>query len=326
MNVANLCRDLLTYLDVRSLPEVIDSTYKQTIFTAINGAAQEVYSTAAYTAKQPRGGVFRTPVTVNLTGLTQFGVLATLASPISWIGGCTIIISTESTPNQIASISGNTITLARPYLSTIGNATATIFADCVTLPADVTLVSPQSVFLATGPGLHMATGLDDLLGASFRNAQTDYGRKFSPAAYRSRPTGTPTAYFVDTFVSQTVSAKRLRVNPMPDREIGFTYEAMIRPPKVMEHPGSGSPDPGIIWVSFAQSPPTGANSEFDVIPLPAEWDELYLLPIARKRLMASAYFKNETAKPEILDQYRVAKDALAAMRPNRARPRVTPKY
>jgi len=313
MNAAELARRLLIYTDLRTLSEAstAGSEYLVGAVDAINAAAQELYSLAPdFLCVRPYGLTIRAPATITLAGLAiGSSATGTITGYASWMLGCTVRISGEPDTRLLAYAAG-VGTLSHQITTTTGTASATVYADCVSLPDEVTVVL-AGVCLADKRALAQASGSNGLAWSASR--YEDFG--LGAVSHTRGAIGQPRTYFVTaSSLADNLALPTLQIilSPMPDTVELLTFRARLRPASIS--------------VDDLDAANNGAAATKE-IPLPAGWDELFLLPFALQRFTGSAFFNNAAVKEEIARQYVVARDSIWKLHPQGGRTvRFIPSY
>lgn len=313
MNAADLARRLLIYTDNRTLSEAnsAGSEYLLGAVDAINAGAQELYSLAPdFLSVRPYGLAIRAPESITLAGLTVgSSTTGTITTYASWMLGCTVRIDGEP-DNRLLAYSGGVGTLANQITSASGTTSATVYADCLNLPTEVVNVLP-GVSLSDKRVLAQSAGVMGIGWTADR--WEDFG--MASVSLTRSSIGQPRTYFVTAnslSASGTAPALQILLAPMPDTSELLSFHARVRPISIA--------------VADLDAANNGASATKE-IPLPAGWDEMFLLPFALQRFTASPFFNNTGIKEEIARQFTTSKDSLWRMHPQRGRPvRFIPSY
>lgn len=304
MTVADIATRLLCYTDNRSLSEALTlgAEYLADVIQHINGGAQELFANGpSFLSQRPFGDVLREPTQISIaTAVEDNATAGTITTFAAWMVGCTVRIDGQ-TDNRLVSYSAGISKFLFP-LPASGTLTATVFCDAIALPTNTSRVLPRPELPGTW---YLEAAQND---QDFRDLHTqgDYGRQRRGALSLAFPTGTPTTYQVESVIldGQTQPQYYFRVLPLPERKFLLKYTAIVGPP--------------LVSVDDLDAANDGAACT-KVIPIPAGWDQLYLLPITLQRYTASPFFKNSEAKEEIARQYRAALVGLTASSPQSER-------
>ena len=314
MNILEAVELLIVHFapEERSIPDSND--YKgrcASVLKAINGALQEFYASGpAWKRKGTRGFMLRAPVTVQASVThgsdeIDFG--------LTWqdaFAGCTVAIAGAATDNELLGSESENILLL-PHDGPGGTVSVVVLGDCVNLADDVhTVLAP--VMIVGGPQLSAVPGKAYLQLRS--PSETDYGRHLLVPGARistdrkSQSTGTPQLYCVETDVEDPYASPvlRLRVSPAPNADIQVTHEARLKVPRF----------------TTADLATRTVGQPYPNLPVPHDFAESILLPIAAKRLMESPFFRTGPHTTEIESQYKLARKELEPMAPQ-SRPAAT---
>jgi len=269
----------------RSIPENTEYPGRVSEATrALNAALQELYGDGApWMRKGSEGFLLSAPTTVNAT-VTAASKSADFAG--AWLArfaGCTCRIAGASTDNVILTADSNGLaSLLFPHDGATGSADVTIYHDSLDLPSTVCAVlRPVSIkgvcFLSPVGGPASLDGVspgEDYEFDKRASIDPDYLSK-------SQYLGNPQLYTVDTFTADEISSPilRLRISPAPDRQLMLEARVQYAAPNLQNY---------------------GAD---DVLPVPFQYAESILLPIATHLLTASPFFRNAAAAAEISRQY-----------------------
>jgi hypothetical protein len=299
---------MLRYIGVVQLPPLLAGSENEDlqpgdlddVCASINGAMQEIWDCSPGESKERHiGSVLHapTPVTLNVSKFSQ--TISGITPWEDWMLGCSIRIDGDDQDNEI----GSQATLAVPFMgNTATNVHAVIYGDCIQLdPSIEKVIAP--VEIPNQFPIYPAKSRQEfyqILGAPI---VTDSGFGTFPAspffAFYRRIIARPRAWYIEGAMSATSVAKRMRIAPMPDGNYPLSYRVTINPPKFTPS--------DIIGAADFVDPMTQA-------PIPNDWIESILAPIALQRFTAHPNFKNESAKTEIGRQYSVAKGILSNSR------------
>lgn len=295
MTVAEIAKLLLHYSDQHTLTAaaVADDNsglYLADVVRHINGGAQELFAEGPeFLSRRPIGGVLPEPVQTTINSAVQYSTTAgVITTHSAWMTGCTVRI--EGQPdNRLISYNAGVSKFLLP-LPTSGNITATIYADAYFLGASVSQILPRPEI----PGSHY---LEPALSESDLQdiyVEQDYGRaRHSNPISTTSPVGTPLRYWIEPILVDGEPQPRfyLRVLPMPNKLFWLKFSALVSPP--------------IVAVSDLDAANEGAGCT-KTIPIPTDWNALYLIPIILQRYTGSPMFRNAEALKEINRQYTAA--------------------
>jgi hypothetical protein len=287
----------------RSIPESNDYPGRHAEVTrALNSALQELYGDGApWMRKGSEGFLLHPPQAATVT-VTAGGKSADFGDDWQdWFTGCTCRINGASVDNVITTAhEGGTATLLFPHDGPSGDASVTIYHDSLTLPATVcNVMRPVSV-----KGEHFLTpvnGPAKLDGYLANEHDYDFDRRVSTTGAhtylpKGQCLGTPSLYTVDTHTADEMASPvlRLRLSPAPDRQM--LLEARVQ-----------------------YAAPDLSNYGYDdVLPVPFQYAESILLPIATQILSGSPFFRNTSAAGEIARQYSRALELAKSSTPQAA--------
>jgi hypothetical protein len=303
MTFLQLAPRLLTYFapEEREIPD--SSTYpgrNADVLGAINGALQELYGESGpWTRNRDAGTWLNAPATSVPITVTNGSATASISSGAwkAWFAGCTIAIDGSTIDNRIMNADSSAIVLKFPHDGPTGTTTATIYHDSIAVPTDVAKVLEpvriqglrMSPMGNAGDGL-TSRSVDDY---SFRRKTLDVVQTPGRIATRlARPAG----YYTDTWLPSASAMPQIRLylSTAPAESMQVEYKAVL-------------------------VAPLGAALNTDPIPVPLDYVESLLLPIARQRLTASDFFRSESAKPEIQRAFGVAMKLLETLKPRTRR-------
>jgi hypothetical protein len=308
--------DLLRYIGVTGFTAVandqrlnrpgLDNDDIRRALAALNSVLQTVQKYGPQALKDDeRAAFFNNPANVAITALVANGQSATLsAPPPAWMLGCSILIAGDSDINRIMDITGSDLSLLRGYRGPGGVVSATVYADCALLGADIAAVlEPVNGSQITGTLTNHKT-LRHADIDTFLNFQREIASQASPANL----VGIASIYHVERRRDGDLF---LRVAPIPASAINVTFKAKLRAERVDEGiiDESGVSDPGYEFKSLNQD---------DV--------ESILLPIARWKFFTHPALKNAEARQAVKMEYDEAILALrngASFEPNVAAEHVT---
>ena len=305
MIVSDIAKLLLHYSDQHTLAAAATADagsglYLKDVCRAINAGAQELFAKAPpHVSRRPRGAVLPAPKPITIASATQYSAIAgTITTFANWMVGCTVRLPGHP-DNRLLSYEANVATFQIPLLVT-GTLDAIVFGDAIQLDEDVSEVLPRPeipdcrilVPAQSESALHAATG----------DREHDYGHERGGQIITIPTPGEPTTYWIEGMIVAGANKPRIyfRVLPIPDRAYPLKYQVKIAPPAV--------------GVDDLDAENEGAACTIE-IPIPTDWNELYLIPIILQRYTASPMFRNQTAKQEIGRQYIEALNGLQTIQP-----------
>ena len=316
MLVSDLAKRLLVFTDQRTLSEALaaGTEYLESAVDALNSAAQQIYLLGPSSISVRDFGLVTQPVTLTAITGTALSTSATFGSAAPWMAGCTFVVDGDGY-NRVLELSGNVATIQNPLKSAKTTAPTTIWNDGLT-------ISPEIVELLDGVTLddtitlRPATNEQNLYSESAIYGTTDYGRNFPNRMSARPPTpGQPRAFYVAfTNPNQNTTTEQqpafMRLCPYPLVAHTIRFRARVRPTKITVADLDASND---------------GDACTKQIPIPAGWDELLLLPVAKQIFTGSPFFNNTAQRDEIARAYKQAMDSLDNMRGQSMRPlRFTP--
>lgn len=285
------------------------------VLQAINGAFQEITSITgkAWQRKVRRGYVFDAPVAVavQVTRGSRVADITTVESAGDNLSGRLLAI--EGNDARIEWQSGKTdntysVTLTDEWRGTTGTKTATLYGDARMLENDVLQVCDQ-------------VELDERYDLPLVNSERQALHRCRVAAHQ---------YDYGFVPSQNRST-----TPVPWN--GLAGEPVACIAEIVQDDG-GFTSPGRMILTVYPPPATGPNvirttvalKGFRVLPtddlntlqlpVPHDYAETILIPIAAQRLIASPMFRNDSVRDEISRQYEVAISSLRSLAPRRKNP------
>lgn len=280
----------------RAIPDAADYPGRNAwVKSSINGAIQEYWEkTGATTREDEVGGIIYAPTTVTIA-VTEGSSDATIATEYApWMAGCSIVIVGHDIDNQIrnAETNGTGAVLKYPYGGTTGTVAALVYHDSLIIRNDVmqvlkpVRVDRQEIMPIANPG-----NFGTRVYGDFGRNQHTY---LIPLNSRVADTvGTICGYKVETY-SPTVTGEplnRMKLAPAPAYAGIIDYMAKLKPAPI---------------VSLASS---------STLPIPNQFVESILFPMARKRLSTCPFFSNLGAVAGIESAYQTALIDAAAMIP-----------
>jgi hypothetical protein len=300
VNVTDLARNLMANFapEERSIPD--SATYpgrNAEILAAINGALQELFSGASPWVRNDDRGIVLNPPAVNVAITVTNGSKEAEISAGSWqawFAGCSIVINGSSIDNQIRNNVRNVV-LRIPYDGPSGTTTAIVYHDRITLDADV--LHPTGAIHVDGVPIYPVPTADL---RSNRSSQ-DYGahNRFTSQPANSKRIsdflGRPSVYEIETWSPSASDSpvERIRFTPAPSGQHVVEYGVKLTPPAITD---------------------IASTAKF---PIPFQFVELILLPVAKKHLMESQFFRNTGAAEQIGSSYRIALEKLKELNPKK---------
>ena len=301
MTLGDLINRLQTHFspEERELPDSGDYPGRsESAIAAVNAAFQFLFANHASWARRGTYGRL-------LHGPATTGVTVTYDSNViefdSWeerYEGCACQISGASTENRIRGYDdyAGEITLELPHDGTTGVASITIWQDSITLPLEIAdVLTPVRIkgdhLLAPVPSVNQLTGpLYDWNDYGAEDRVTRYPAPEDTAS----TTGIPRRYCIEPFIQTPYSPPRSRLRVFPAPAAPAVLEARVR---------------YAVPVYTLQSDP---NSD---LPIPHDYTESILVPVAEKHLTRSPFFRNDSARQGIEDAYMAAVNTLRTMNP-----------
>jgi hypothetical protein len=271
----------------------------ESVVAAMNAALEECYGQGSPWMRQDdRGDLLRAPatVTISVTEGSRTGEITTGWQ--DWMAGCSIVIDGHDIDNQIRDDNAD-CTLKYPYGGTTGSKTATVYHDCITVTSDVlTILEPVRV---DGRRIHPLAN-----GQSVRSPYhvRDYGMHHQiyaepniEALRLSALAGFVRAFSVETYAPDEAmnTVLRIRLHGTVNASATFAYAAKLKAPRI-----------------------TSASS-LEAPPVPHDFVASIFLPVARQKLTASPFFRDQAGREEISAAYAEAKKTLEAINPKTPR-------
>ncbi len=306
MNVSELAATLLTHFspEEREIPD--GSNYpgrNAAICSAINAALQEICGgdSSPWSRVVRRGAILAAPTFIDVTathGSTTITVSSSQWSPSML--GCSIALNGATVDNRttgaVLADGVYTIELTLPFDGPTGTAAAKVFGDCVCLGQDVlSVVGKVSVGRREiGPMAAASSGYP-------YRSQQDFGihkRVMTPPIFPMRvgeSLGYPVGFYVDTQFAEEAAQSPIRILfvPAPAEATMAEYKVAIKPPMVTDL--------------------TSADS----FPIPFEYVESVLLPVALKKLVTSPFFRSGVDAGRITEDYNMALVLLKRLNPRK---------
>jgi hypothetical protein len=265
------------------------------VLEALNGALQECYGSASpWLRWDERGAILRAPTPITLSVTADSDEAEVSAGWADWMAGCTVVIDGHDVDNQIRN-DANPVRLKYPYDGPSGTVAATVYHDCLLLPEDVLAVhGPVTIDgreILPRPN-SMIYGISD----EDYGFHTDTGLMQANRALRASVSmGTPVAYVVETWTGDVFAGPRIRIRLAPANGARGTldYRAMLRPPSI------------------------GDIASLETPPVPHAFIQTIFMPIARQKLMASPFWREQSGGEEIRRAHTEAIELLEELHPSK---------
>lgn len=283
----------------RSIPDSPDFDGRnESVVEAMNGALQECYGNGSpWMRLDERGAILREPTSITLAVTSESNSAQILSGWASWMAGCTIVIDGHDVDNQIRNDDAALALLKYPYDGETGTVNGTVYHDCVMFDEDV--MSIHGIVTVEG------REVSPRVNAQLQVARTeDYGshmdEDFSPygsALYKpiraASAAGHPIAYTLETWTYDEYAHPRVRLRLIPasGKRAVMDYRAMLKPPLI------------------------GNIASLETVPVPQGFVHSIFLPIARQRLMASPFWREQGGGEEIRRAYQEAIALLQKLHP-----------
>lgn len=263
----------------------------------LTATMQEIHQLAPSLYRRTLGATLAAPAPVTVTATDGSVEISTVAP---FVEGATIFIG--GVFNQIFTENAQQRLLI-PFAGSSGVHAATLYTDVVPLDATVAEVLDQ-VFIADGRRLSARNHRGDLLGGV--REFPDYGRRLRWNS--ARPSvGSPHSYWVEESLNTAgghLSARRLRVMPIPVKATQITYDVRLRAPAVdVADLGDDTTD------------------STKVLVIPDDQVESLLRPLFLKRWAGSPWFRDEVGRKAIEEDAARAGARLADYHPQQKRNR-----
>jgi hypothetical protein len=310
VTLQNACLRALKFIGCRQFApeptgsqlESVQPTDLDDLLLAANGAMQECYAAAPDEIRQQyAGSTLFAPTNQTCTATQYSATISGLTGYQPYMNYCTIRIGGDTQDNMLV----NATTLVRPYQgNTAPNIPVTIFSDCLTLPSTVDQVKEPVELPNQWPLIKANSYIDFLRWAGVPLVTDEAGQAYGfPFYYFYQKTvSRPRAYWCDTWYNPTTAqqVKMLRVAPLPDQTYPLAYRVAMNPPfyqgtDICEDFATGNyTDPGTL------------------IPVSNAWVASIFMPYFLQRWTSHPAFKNESAKAEIMRQFKQAEAIVTA--------------
>lgn len=296
MTIVECATNLLFHFspEERSIPDSV--TYpgrNAAVLEAMNGALQECFGESSpWVRWEERGAILKSPKEVTIA-VTNGSKTATITGWESWMAGCSIVIAGHDLDNQIRNNSASA-KLKYPYDGTTGTVSAMVYQDCIALDTDVLAVY--------GPLRGNRFTIHPRAEGAYSNRNIhDYGvhldiLQVDPVVPRvASAAGQPVTYMVETWSDSDTASPviRLRLFPANQTVGAIDYRCMLKPPVL------------------------SSLSSTNTLPIPFGFVQSIFMPIARKRLMASPFWRDQSGAEEIGRGHQEALDLLKSLTPNK---------
>lgn len=312
MLASDIAKRLLVFTDNRTLAEAstAGTEYLESAVDAINQAAQYIYLKGPSSISVRDFGLTTRPASTFTLSGSQFATSATSTGTSAWMTGCSFKLPGDTAYNRILENAAGTLAIQNPLLNAESGATASVWSDALAISAEIIEII-GGVTLDDAVTLRAATSEQNLYNESCVYGTSDYGRQF-PTQIAARPPvpGQPRAYYVEGInpsANAAISPLYMRLAPYPVATHTIRFRARVRPPKVV--------------VTDLDASNNGAACTRQ-IAIPAAFDELFLLPIAKQFFTGSPFFNNSAQKEEIARAAKAAMNDLDDMRGQANRPLV----
>lgn len=293
MTAQEICLDLLRFVGITGFTPIendqalnrpgLDADDIRRAIGAVNSALQTIAKHGPQALKEGHRAAFlNDPVNVVITAVVLNGQSATMSTtPPAWMLGCSILLSGDSDLNRIMDITGNDLSLIRGYRGPGGAITATVYADCATLGADIAAVLEP----VNGSQLQGTITSHKQLRYKHLDEFENYQRMLTTQSSPIGLVGIPDIYTVERRRNGDLF---FRVSPMPGSGVNATFQAKLRAERI---------DAGVIDQTGGDDP----NYEFT--SLNQDDVESVLLPIARWRFFTHPALKNAEARQSVKAEY-----------------------
>lgn len=299
MTLGTIIARLLTHCspEERNIPDnPIYPGRNAAVVQAVNSALQELFTNSIWTRRDTEGFLLYAPVTVTATVTAGSKSVDFTGTWQSRFLGCSCRIGNAAADNRIKSVSGSTATMIYPHDGSSGTVSVTLWHDCVTLPTNVAEVL-KPVFIKGGPFLSPRPSPASL--NAHQTTEEDYGFDrlvtvpITHEADMQTVQGTPQFYTVEEFQTDdyAIPIRRLRVYPAPDSQSVLSARVRYAAP------------------NYATTDTT------KVLPIPDDYVEAILIPVAEHHFTRSEFFRNEPARGAIQQGYQTAVALLQSLNP-----------
>jgi hypothetical protein len=303
MDTIHACsKNLLTHFphEERQIPDDPEFPDRNdSVVAAMNAALEECYGQGSPWMRQDnRGDLLRAPVTVTIavTEGSRSGMITTGWQ--DWMAGCSIVIDGHDIDNQIRDENAD-CTLKYPYGGTTGSRSALVYHDCLTVAPDVlTVLEPVNVNgrrirpLSNGQSVNAPYHVRD-----FGMHHQIYSEPNVEALRLSALAGFVRAFSIETYAPDEAmnTVLRIRLHGTVIASSTFDYAAKLKAPRI------------------------SSAGSLEAPPVPHDFVASIFLPVARQKLTASPFFRDQAGKEEIAAAYAEAKKTLEAINPKTPR-------
>lgn len=271
---------------------------KPVMVECINDAVEEMRVLCPSMFKQTLG-VTWTPAATVSAAVTSGEHEITFPNGEEPDDGCTISLGGDNSLNEVreSPTEDGTYLLLHPYTGASGTVSATLYGDSVLLEQSVDRVLSGSIAHERRP-LAVATSRDEWMRWMIQSfGRRDYGIYSAGRIDAQRQTGIPRAVWIDAQLDENDSRTRYRARcaPMPDNTYRATLEALIAPRAATEDDLADGADV--------------------YLPVPGNRYNL-LSALTMNQWAGSAWFKNESARKTIAQNYAKAVTELREFSPD----------
>lgn len=280
----------------RSIPDSPDFDGRNaSVVEAMNGALQECYGNGSpWMRWDERGTILHEPTTVTLEVVDGSHEAQITNGWADWMAGCTTVITGHDVDNQLRNDTAAT-SLKYPYAGTTGGVSGTVYHDCVMLADDV--MSLHGIVTVDGreipPRVNTQLNAINTQDYGFHHEHDYFQGPRGRAIRTANAAGCPLAYALETWSYDPYAPPRLRLRLVPASGTHgvMDYRVMLKPPVI------------------------GDIASLDTVPVPQGFVHSVFLPIARQRLMASPFWREQGGGEEIRRAYQEAIDLLQKLHP-----------
>jgi hypothetical protein len=297
MTIAECANNLLLHFapEERSVPDSV--TYpgrNMAVLEALNGGLQECFGNASpWVRWDERGALLKSPTAITLD-VTEGSTAATITGWEAWMSGCTVVIEGHDLDNQIRNGSASAV-LKYPYGGSTGTVGGMVYQDAIPIGSDV--LSIHGPIRVNGMNIHPRPSAD-VFNTRYTEDYDSHIDFVEVPVTRPRvaaSAGRPLSYWLETWSASDTAAPalRLRLGPANSQTGGLEYRAMLKPPVIS---------------SIAST---------STLPIPFGFDQTIFLPIARQKLTACPFFRDQSGLQEINRAYQEAMSLLASLKPSK---------
>lgn len=285
----------------RSIPDTVDYPGRnESVERAINAALQELNSlNAPWQRRTEYGFIAQAPASVTVTVTEGSRLIDFGPDWQDWFEGCTLRVSNAEWENRIRgkNVEGQCL-LVSPHDGATSTVSATVFCDSITLDDEIQEVMTP-VFIKGQLRMHPVSSVSNLAHSIERFE--DYGMEDSVHVAPNPPTieetsSCPRRYAIDPGLVDQFGKDRRRLRFYPAADKKYLIEARVR----LSMPVYKGVD----------------DTDID-LPIPNDYCESILLPIAEFHLIRSPFFRDRESVPGIQAGYQAAKEAMNNLKPQR---------